>query len=283
MQVDNHDEMMDALRELDATPEELAAWVPIVQRMASWSDPPITPHDQGRLLSLLGSALPQRSPVRQAVQQRLSRRNRLVALLATAHCQISVLRLSFWLLSGALILLGVAIELAPVQSWLLLFWLRALAPLLAYLGVASMFRSAELQTLEYELACPPSALQFIFARLIIVLSYDIALGMVFSLVGWAVGEGGFLVITLHWLAPLLFASGLALALSLRLSALAAVGLPYGAWLSLLILNTWRLENLASVLSFQGEVLLSLAGLTLLVFALWRFTRQLPRHFLAPAV
>ncbi len=277
MTVDNHDELLETLRELDTTPVELAALLPIVRRMTAWSDPRITPADQERLLAVLGEALPQRSPIRQAVQEHLARRSHLASLLATVHSQVGVLRLSFWVLSGMLALLGVAIELVPAPNGFSLFWLRALAPLLAYLGFASMFRSAGLQTLECELACPPSAFQLIIARLVIVLSYDIALGLMLSLVGWTQGEGSFLVITLHWLVPLLLIAGLALVLSLRLPVPVAVGLPYGGWLVLLVLGAGHLE---SILSVRGELLLGLAGVALLAFALWRFTYQLPRHFMS---
>lgn len=277
MNRDNHDELMASLRELDATPEDLAAWVPIVQQMAAWPEQRITPADQGRLLAALGEALPQPSPVRQAIREHLARRSRLANLLATVHSQVSVLRLSFWVLSGMLVVLGVVIELIPSQNTVSLVWLRALAPLLAYLSVASMFRSARLQTLEWELACPPSALQLIIVRLVIVLGYDIALGLILSLVGSTQGEGSFLVVTLHWLVPLLLIAGLALVLSLRLPVLFAAGLAYSGWLVMLALAAGHIESL---LSFQVEVLLGLVGIMLLAFALWRFTRQLPRHFLA---
>jgi hypothetical protein len=276
---DNHDELVSALRELDAPPGEVAAFLPVVRRMAAWSDPRITPADQVRLLAVLGAALPQRSPIRQEIREHLARRSQLARLLATVHSQVSVLRLSFWVLSGVLAVLGIIIVLAPAQNGLSLLWLRALAPLLAYLSVASVFRSAGLRTLEWELACPPSALQLIIARLVIVLGYDIALGMLLSLVSWSQGQGSFLVVTLHWLVPLLLVSGLALALSLRLSVPVAIGVPYGAWLALLIVGA---GHQGGVLSVQGEMLLGLAGVALLAFALWRLTRQLPGHLLPEA-
>jgi hypothetical protein len=228
---------------------------------------------------VLGAALPQRSSVRQAVRAHLARRGQLARLLATVHSQVSVLRLSFWVLSALLALLGIIIELAPAQNGLSLLWLRALAPLLAYLSVASVFRGAGLHTLEWELACPPSALQLISARLVIVLGYDIALGLLLSLVAWGQGEGSFLMVTLHWLVPLLLVAGLALALSLRFSVPVAVGVPYGAWLALLIVTA---GSQGSVLSPRGEVALGLAGIALLAFALWRLTRQIPDHLLPAA-
>jgi hypothetical protein len=279
VQADDRDELLSALRELDLPPDEVATLLPVARRLGAWVDPRVTPADQGRLLAVLGAALPQPVPVRQQIRERLARRGQLARLLATVHSQVSVLRLSFWVLSAVLALLGIVIELAPAQNGLSLLWLRALAPLLAYLSVASVFRGAGLQTLEWELACPPSALQLISARLVIVLGYDIALGLLLSLVAWSQGEGSFLVVTLHWLVPLLLVAGLALALSLRFSLPVAVGVPYGAWLALLIVTA---GSQGGVLSPRGEVALGLAGIALLTFALWRLTWQIPDHLLAEA-
>lgn len=285
MQRDNHDDLVAALRELDATPEEVKAWVPVAQQLNAWRDPRITPADHGRLLAVLGPALLQAkratpvTPVRQAIRQRLARQNRLVNMLMLVHSQVSMLRLSFWVLSAVLVLLGIVVELAPSQHSVSIAWLRALAPLLAYLSVAGIFRSARLHTLEWEFACPPSPLQLIAARLLIVLGYDVGLGVILSVIGWAHGEGSFLVVTLHWLMPLLLITGLALALSLRLPAPTAAGIAYSGWLTLLIVGGGPVQGL---LSLQTELLLGLAGGSLLGLALWRFTQEIPWHLLQSA-
>lgn len=279
MQRDNHDDLMASLWELDASPEDVEAWVPIVQQLAAWRDPRITPADHGRLLALLGQELPRAAPVtavRQAIRQRLARQNRIVTMLAVVHSQVSMLRLSFWVLSALLVSLGVVIELAPSDNSVSIAWLRALAPLLAYLSVASVFRSARLHTLEWEFACPPSPLQLIAARLFIVVGYDVGLGLILSMIGWAQGEGSFLVVTLHWLMPLLLITGLALVLSLRLPAPTAAGIAYSGWLTLLVLGGGQVQGL---LSLQTELLLGLAGGSLLGLALLRFTHEIPRHLL----
>ena len=74
--------------------------------------------------------------------------------------------------------------------------------------------------LEFELASPPSPRQLTLARrLVVVLSYDLALGLLLSLLLWPRSGAGFWLLTLHWLAPLLLGVGLTLLLSLALLAL----------------------------------------------------------------
>ena len=277
MDTNDREHLRDALRELDATPTEIAAWTPLVQRLAEWPEKHITPADQKHLLSVLAHTMPQHSAVRQAIRERLTHHNRLVALLSTARAQVSVLRLPFWILSLLIVLTGAIIELST-QNPLALTWVRSLAPLLAYLSVASAFRGIRLHTLEWELACPPSAVQLIVARLVVVLGYDVGLGLLLSLVGWAHGNGSFLLVTLDWLVPLLLVAGLALTLSLWLSILSATVLAYGSWL-LLVLSTDHLTLLASL---SGELLLGGMGIVLVALALWRFTRHIPQHLQAPA-
>lgn len=278
MSADHDDELPDALQELDASAEEGAAWAMVLERLVEWPNRRIMPADQNRLLATLGVVMPQPSPVRATIQERLARRNPLVALLATVHSQVNVLRPSFWGLGALLILAGVIVELASPSNTVSITLLWALTPLLAYLSVASVFRSARWHTLEWELACPPSAFQLIVARLTIVLGYDVALGMILSVVGTLRGNGDFLVVTLHWLMPLLLTFGIALALSLRLPAAVAAGIAYCGWLLLLALGAERLQALFIP---QLEALLSLVGVGLVVLALWRFTEEVPRHLVSP--
>src|SRR5207244_13163963 len=134
-------------------------------------------------------------------------------LLATARAQVSLFGLAFWLVSALVTLLGAAVVLSnvlPNQEVVL----RASGPLLAYLGTIAAFRGRGARVLELELVCLPSLLQLAVARLVIVLGYDVALGLALSLVFWAGGTGQVLELTLSWLMPLLLVAGLALLLSL---------------------------------------------------------------------
>ena len=68
--------------------------------------------------------------------------------------------------------------------------------------------------LELELVCPPSPVQVTIARLVLVLGYDLALGLAWGLALWVAGTP----------------QGLALLLSLRLFVKTAAARAYGGWL-----------------------------------------------------
>jgi hypothetical protein len=146
--------------------------------------------------------------------------------------------------------------------------LRAFGPLLAYLSTVSAFRAADLQVLEFELVCPPSLLQLTIARLVIVLSYDVGLGLLLSLFFWIGRSAGVLNLTLSWLMPLLLVAGLALFLSLWMKVRIAALLAYSGWLiALLVSVTVRAAgHAAPLLSLSGAVVTGLVGLALLVIA-----------------
>jgi hypothetical protein len=282
--LDSREHLDAALREQDAIPAEIDAWAPVAQRLTDWPDRRITPADTEHLLAALAPLVPQRSAVRQAVRAHYARqRGSLAWLLDTTRAQVSILRPTFWLASAAVTLLGVYLELASRNKDSALF-LRALGPLLAYLGISAVFRGVGLRTVECEIACPPSPLQLTLARLVVVLGYDVALGLCLSVVGWLRamhGGAGFLAVTVHWLMPLLLVAGLALVLSLRVPAALAAALAYGCWLGALGLYYWLFTAVAPkgaipTVPMSMEIALGLAGLALLTVGTLRFPTSVPR-------
>jgi hypothetical protein len=284
--LDTREHLAAALREQDASPAEIDAWAPIAQRLTDWPAHAITPADTQRLLAVLTPLLPQRSAVRHAVREHYARQRRSSTwLLDTARVQVGILRPTFWLASATVTLLGVYLELASWGSNSALF-LHALGPLLAYLGISAAFRSAGLRTVECELACPPSPIQLALARIVLVLGYDVALGLCLSIVGWlrATHSGAsFLAITLHWLMPLLLVAGLALVLSLRLRAAVAAGLAYSCWLAAIALYYSLFDGelhlsagMTPAIPSGVELTLGLAGLALLTIGILRFRASVPR-------
>jgi len=231
----DRDDLRERLRELDATPAEMAAWTPLVRRLAEWPEKHITQASQRHLLSVLEQAMPLHSAVRQAIREQKPRR--VTALLATARAQVSLFGLGFWLVSALITLVGAVVVLriitmGPDQAWVLpALVLRISGPLLSYLGTIVAFRGRGTRVLELELVCLSSPLQLALARLVIVLGYDVGLGLALSLLLWAGGSGQVLALTLSWLMPLLLVAGLALLLSLRLSIRIAASLAYGSWLA----------------------------------------------------
>ena len=235
MNTNDHDDLRERLQELDATPAEMAAWTPLVRRLAEWPEKHITQASQRHLLSVLEQAMPLHSAVRQAIREQKPRR--VTALLATARAQVSLFGLGFWLVSALITLVGAVVVLriitmGPDQAWVLpALVLRISGPLLSYLGTIVAFRGRGTRVLELELVCLSSPLQLALARLVIVLGYDVGLGLALSLLLWAGGSGQVLALTLSWLMPLLLVAGLALLLSLRLSIRIAASLAYGSWLA----------------------------------------------------
>lgn len=235
MNTNDRDDLRERLRELDATPAEIAAWTPLVRRLAEWPERHITQASQRHLLSVLEQAMPLHSAVRQAIREQKPRC--VTTLLAIARAQVSLFGLGFWLVSALITLVGAVvvlriINLAPDQAWVLAaLVLRLSGPLLSYLGTIVAFRGRGTRVLELELVCLSSPLQLALARLVIVLGYDVGLGLALGLLLWAGNSGQVLALTLSWLMPLLLVAGLALLLSLRLSIRTAASLAYGSWLA----------------------------------------------------
>ncbi len=274
------EQLAEALREQGVAPEELANLVLAVHRLSEWQAPRPSPADTQRLLVRLATALPALSPVRQAIRAHRQRQGAGVRwLLATARIQVSLFGPAFWLVSALVTLLGAGVVLSkvlPDQGLLL----RASGPFLAYLGTSIAFRGTTARALECELVCPPSPLQLALARLVVVLGYDVALGLALSLALWVGGTEQVAALMLSWFMPLLLVAGLALALSLRLSIQVAASLAYGGWLAALAMDAN--VNLPLLrLTPATDALLGGIGLALLAVALLRLPTDMPRLLPSP--
>ena len=280
--------LADALREQGESAQDIASLLPALEALAHWKAPAPTQEDTQQLIETLVPLLrvrdapsrPGLSAVRAARERQMRSKGAwLGQMLDVAFAQVGLLRPSFWLASAFLTGLGMLV-LFYYEGVQVAAVLRALGPLLAILGVSAVFRSVRLRTLEIELSCPISPMRLALARLALVLGYDIALGLVLSLGLWAAREPGVgssvVTLMLHWLAPLLAVSGVALLFSLRLPTEAAAGLAYGLWLSLLAFSLaegapGRLRALLE----SGEGVLALFGLGLLAIGIARSRVAVP--------
>ena len=292
---DGEEQLRDVLREQGIAPEEVSGMLAALRRLDEWTAPQPSPADTQRLLAHLAHALPSFSPalpsvspVRQALRDRQRRpMGTIIGLLVTARTQVRLFGLSFWLLSALITLVGALTALSMVgptpyaqQFAAQVVVLRASGPLLAYLGAVVAFRGIGAHVLESELVCVPSPWQLALARLVIVLGYDLALGLVLYLVLLSGGAGDVLTLMVSWFMPLLFVAGLALLLSLRLSIQTAASIAYGAWLAVLALDAiahaQNIQALALLtLTPPIEVLLGGLGVALLATALLRLRADLP--------
>jgi hypothetical protein len=288
--VESETRLAKALREQGVAPEELPNLLPTLRRLDEWLAPHPSPADTQQLLAKLAHTLPSRSPVRQAIRERQRRSvASIIGLLDIARTQVSLFGLSFWLVSalitfaGAVAVLSTAGPTPDAQQFAAQeAVLRASGPLLAYLGAVIAFRGTGARVLECELVCLPSPLQLALARLVIVLSYDITLGLTLCLSLVAGGAGDVLTLMFSWFMPLLLVTGLALLLSLRLSIQTAAAVAYGGWLAVLALdaiaNTQHIQALPLLtLTPFSEALLGGLGVALLAVALPRLRADLPHQ------
>jgi hypothetical protein len=194
---------------------------------------------------------------------------------------MSMLHPLFWLLSAGIVALGTVALSSGVPLNRALF-LQALGPMLAYLGALLAFRGMGLRVLECEMACPPSLMQVTLARLVIVLGYDLALGIGMTGILSAHDRLSLALVLLHWLMPLLLVMGVALALSEWLTIALSATLAYVAWLSLVAIQVATQQQAYlqwSVFTTSTfEIVLGIVGMTLLVLTLGRM-RILATHWL----
>jgi hypothetical protein len=282
--LDSFEHLADAVSEVGASREQAEDLAVILGHLGEWRVPLLTPEDTRQLVARLRPYVPLPSPVRQALRAR--RRglwNDLRSIVALVRSQVSILQPAFWLVSALVVLLG-GLLLFSVTGLNQAVILYVVGPMLSYLGTVSAFRGSRLHVLEFELACPPSPRQLTLARLTIILSYDVALGILMTLLFWAWSGVGFAVLTMHWLAPLLLGVGVTLLLSLRLPVNHAAALTYVGWLIALVLTivgqSGALES-TSLFSGATELAVSLVGLVCIggvVLYLPRATPGLlPRH------
>jgi hypothetical protein len=236
-----------------------------------------------RIVARLAPHVFSASPVRQAIQARLARRSAPAAILELARTQISMLHPLFWVLSAGIAAAG-AVALssgAPLNQGLLL---QALGPLLAYLGALLAFRGMGLRVLECEMVCVPSLMQITLARLVIVLGYDLGLGIGMAGIVSAHERVSLVLVLMHWLMPLLLVMGVALALSGWLEMGVSATLAYGVWVAVVAIQMSTAhtapEQMPGVSTTSAvEGLLGLAGVLLLLVTLGRMrtlaTRWLP--------
>lgn len=270
--IDTFEHLAEALREQGESPEQAREMARVFLSLQEWQVPLPSPVEKARLVNRLMAFVPVVSPVRRALRKRHSDPwSEFSLLLKLMSAQVSLLRPAFWLTSAVIVLLG-GLFLLNQANLSRSFVLQMVAPLLSYLGAATVFRGIGLNLLEIELACLPSPRQLTFARLVIVLGYDIGLGLILSLALWTQGGGGLLMLTLHWLAPLLLVFGLTLFLSLRMQINQAAAISYIGWLALLLFSTvWKQSSVTLIVTDTftalAEVALSLVGLLLLSAAL----------------
>jgi hypothetical protein len=249
----------EGLNDAGLEPDELHSVAEALTLIASVGVPRPTAAEAASLVRMLERELAsQRTPRVRIAQQ-------LIADLATARAQLLIFPLDLWIASAVVMLIGVgliALGLDPSRS--LIFYL--VGPLLAYIGMQGAFSSASARAAELELATPISPRRLTLARLVVMLGYQVAVGVVLSMFLWLSEGGALLALTSTWLMPLLLASGLTLILSVKVPVYRAAAIVYAAWM-LVVLAGWRLHGPDISVGLPIEAAMGAAGLILMSTAL----------------
>jgi hypothetical protein len=199
------DELRAKLIEDTGSAEEADRLLSVIQHLSDWPVPTPTAQETDRLMQALSASLPAR---------RSSHAWMLTGWLLRA--QLQVVQQEIWLASALVMVLGLFVTLAlqpgPAPEMLPLVWV---APLVAAVGVAFLYGPTADPALEIELAAPVSPRLVVLARLLLVFTFDLILGLVNSVVivllhgGWPLWP-----LVLLWLAPMTFLAALAFVLSM---------------------------------------------------------------------
>jgi hypothetical protein len=253
----------EALNDAGLVPAEVHSVIDTLSLIASAGVPVPTPAETASLLGKLERELASYTTPRVRIGQQL------IADLAIARAQLLIFPLDFWIASAVVMLIGVgliALGLDPSRS--LIFYL--VGPLLAYVGMQGAFSSASTRVAELELATPISPRRLVLARLVVMLAYQVAVGVVLSVFLWLSEGGALLALTSTWLMPLLLASGLTLILSARMPVYRAATIVYAVWM-LVVLAGWRLHGPDVSVGLPTEAVMGAAGLILMATALFLIT------------
>jgi anti-sigma-K factor RskA len=199
---------------------------------------------------------------------------------AILRFQLPVVRRDLWPASAAVIIIGIAV--AIVSDRLQVFYM--IAPMVAAAMLAAIYGPENDEAGELTNSTQTSQWKILLARLALVFSYNLVLGLIGTLcLSLFTDVNLFWPILITWLAPMAFLSMSALVLSMWLGTGKAIGIVYALWfLQYLPLSVFRVWGHAfvseriheSILAFwqNPTLLLGLTGLLLLI-ALFTCTQQ----------
>lgn len=157
-------------------------------------------------------------------------------LLRLARAQTSLLEAPFWWSSILLLLIGVGVGYAGGGAAGVVVLFVVFAPLLAAGGVAYLFRPATRGLWDLERISPVQPLELLYARLTLILTFNVALALVLLPFAW--NQAPIWRLLLAWLGPMIGLTGLALYLSVRWHTLAGTVVPLGLW-GVLVMFGWQ--------------------------------------------
>src|SRR5579885_2801761 len=206
----------------------------------------------------------------------------LSGLLLLLRRQLPLIGAGIWAASLIVLVMGMILTyLFPYAGGPSTYVLALAAPIVAAAGIALIYGPENDPASELEYATPIAPALILLARLVLVYGYNLALALATSVMLWLMlGDVALWSLVLSWLAPMLFLSALALALSVLWNSQAAIIVAFSAWglhvfdaLHAPVPALWQVSN---GLWSNQTLLLCLAG-SFLALAFVRVFRQEQRY------
>ncbi len=203
-------------------------------------------------------------------------------LLLLLRWQLRLIGHGIWAASLIVLVTGMILTyLFPYASGPSTSLLALAAPIVAAAGIALIYGPENDPATELACAAPIAPALILLARLVLVYGYNLALALATSVMLWLMlGDVALWSLVLSWLAPMLFLSALALALSVLWNSQAAIIVAFSAWglhvfdaLHAPVPALWQVSN---GLWSNQTLLLCLAG-SFLALAFVRVFRQEQRY------
>lgn len=227
-------------------------------------------------LGALNSHLP-------AIQANGWREHPLAGLFLLLRRQAALVRQGIWAASLIVLTLGVILTFLFPGTGVNSSLLALAAPVVAAGGIALVYGPENDPATELELATPVSPALILLARLVLVYGYDLALALIASVALWLAPDHLMLSqLILAWLAPMLFLSALALALSVIVNSQMAMIIAFSLWGLHLITQLRGPGLFPDVAAFtdalwSNQTLLYVLAAVCFALALLRATRQEQRY------
>jgi hypothetical protein len=157
--------------------------------------------------------------------------------LELAQSQLSLVDGTF--LWASALLLGVGVILSFSSEGVVAATFALLSPVLAVAGTAYIFRPEAKSLREFELLSAVSPLELLYARVLLILTYNAGLSLTLILIAWSQDtQLALWRLLLVWFGPMLGLTSIALYASLRWNMKVGIIAPMSLWASLIFLG-WR--------------------------------------------
>ncbi len=208
--------------------------------------------------------------------------------LRLAWAQTALLEAPFWWSSLLITLLGVLLGIG-FGGTAAIICLMLVSPLIAVTGVAYLFRPATRTLWELQQLSQVQPLEFLYARLALILSLNLTLAAALLFVAWTQGLQIVLWrLVFIWFGPMIGLTGIALYASVRWNTLAGVITPivtwgvfvFAGWREIVLNTVFVLPNAATFITFLGMsntlFLLAIAALVMGLLLLYEAGRWVTR-------